>query len=35
MKMENVLKAPGDGVVASIEVEKGKSVEKGQILINF
>ncbi len=35
MKMENVLKAAGDGVVKSIEVVKGQSVEKNQILINF
>lgn len=35
MKMENVLKAPGDGIVKSIEVVKGQSVEKNQILINF
>jgi len=35
MKMENVLKAPGDGIVSSIEVVKGQSVEKNQVLINF
>lgn len=35
MKMENVLKASGDGTVSSIEVNKGDSVEKGQILIKF
>ena len=35
MKMENVLKAPGDGVVRSIEVSKGGSVEKNQVLITF
>jgi biotin carboxyl carrier protein len=35
MKMENVLKAPGDGVVASIPAEKGKAVEKGQLLVGF
>lgn len=35
MKMENVLKASGDGVVKSVEVEKGKNVEKGQMLIVF
>jgi len=35
MKMDNVLKAAGDGVVKSIEVVKGQSVEKNQILINF
>ncbi|MBC8048513.1 MAG: acetyl-CoA carboxylase biotin carboxyl carrier protein subunit, partial [Fimbriimonadaceae bacterium] len=35
MKMENVLKAAGDGVVKSVVVEKGKSVEKNQVLIVF
>ena len=35
MKMENVLKAVGDGVVKSIEVEQGKNVEKNTILIEF
>lgn len=35
MKMENVLKAPGDGTVQAIEAAKGDSVEKGQILIKF
>ena len=35
MKMENVLKSPGDAVVASIEIEKGQAVEKGQLLIRF
>lgn len=35
MKMENVLKASGDGVVKSIEVQKGDAVEKGQVLIEM
>ena len=35
MKMENVLKAEGDGVVKSIEIEKGVAVDKGQILIEM
>lgn len=35
MKMENVLKAEGDGVVKSIEVTKGAAVDKGQILIEM
>ncbi|MFT6054236.1 MAG: biotin carboxyl carrier protein [Roseivirga sp.] len=35
MKMENVLKSPGDGMVKSIEVAVGSSVEKNQILIKF
>lgn len=35
MKMENVLKADGEGVVKSIEVSKGDAVDKGQILIEM
>lgn len=35
MKMENVLKAQGEGVISSIEVAKGDSVEKNQVLIKF
>lgn len=35
MKMENVLKAPGDVTIKSIEVSKGVSVEKNQVLIVF
>jgi len=35
MKMENVLKAEGDGVVKSIEVVKGTAVDKGQIIIEM
>ena len=35
MKMENILKCPGDGKVKSVKVEKGNSVEKGQVLIEF
>ena len=35
MKMENVLKATGEGVVKSIEITKGAAVEKGQILIEM
>lgn len=35
MKMENVIKAPGDAVVKAIAAEKGKPVEKGQLLISF
>jgi biotin carboxyl carrier protein len=33
MKMENVLKSPGDGRVAKIHVEAGKSVEKNQLMV--
>jgi len=35
MKMENVLKAEGDGIIKSIEVQKGAAVDKGQILIEM
>lgn len=35
MKMENVLKAEGDGVVKSIAVTKGAAVEKKQLLIEI
>lgn len=35
MKMENVIKADGDAVVKSIEIEKGTAVEKNQILVEF
>ncbi len=35
MKMENVIKAAGDGTVKEVLVEKGNSVEKNQVLIRF
>jgi biotin carboxyl carrier protein len=35
MKMENMLKSPGDGVVKSVKVKKGDTVEKNQVLIEF
>lgn len=35
MKMENMIKAPGDSIVSSIHAEQGKAVEKGQILVSF
>tara|TARA_R110002050_G_scaffold217686_2_gene353658 strand:+ start:308 stop:826 length:519 start_codon:yes stop_codon:yes gene_type:complete len=35
MKMENVLKSPTEGIIKSIEVEKGVAVEKNQVLITF
>ena len=35
MKMENVLKAPGDGTIKSIKVKRGDSVEKNQVMIEF
>jgi len=35
MKMENVIKAAGDGIIKNIKVEKAQSVEKNQVLIEF
>jgi biotin carboxyl carrier protein len=35
MKMENVIKALGAGIVKSIHVQKGTAVEKGQMLLEF
>jgi biotin carboxyl carrier protein len=35
MKMENILKSPGDGTVKNVRVKKGDSVEKGHILVEF
>lgn len=35
MKMENIIKSPGDVVVKSIKIKPGDKVEKGQVLILF
>ena len=35
MKMENVLKAAGDGIIKSILTKKGDAVDKGQVLIEL
>jgi biotin carboxyl carrier protein len=35
MKMENVIKAAADAVVASVKVSTGKAVEKNEVLIEF
>ena len=35
MKMENVLKSKGSGIVKSIEVNQKDKVDKGQLLIEF
>lgn len=35
MKMENVLKAPADVVIKSINCEPGKAVEKNSVLVKF
>lgn len=35
MKMENIIKAPGDATVRSVKVSMGEGVEKNQVLIEF
>lgn len=35
MKMENVLKAEGIGVVSAITIQQGDVVEKGMVLVSF
>lgn len=35
MKMENILKSPGDGIIKKIMAVKGKAVEKNEVLIQF
>ncbi|MCI4667088.1 MAG: biotin/lipoyl-binding protein [Bacteroidia bacterium] len=35
MKMENVIKSPGEGTVSKIHVSPKESVEKGHVLISF
>ncbi|MEN9422293.1 MAG: hypothetical protein RLZZ107_1774 [Bacteroidota bacterium] len=35
MKMENVLKAEGIGVVSAIQIQEGDVVDKGGLLISF
>ena len=35
MKMENVIKSPGEAKVSSVEVSKGAAVEKNEVLIHF
>ena len=35
MKMENEIKAPSDGVVASVAVTKGQSVNTGDLLVSL
>lgn len=35
MKMENILKAEGEGIVGEINVSEGEVVEKGSVLISF
>ena len=33
--VKNILKSPGDGVIKTIHVSKGQSVDKNQLLIEF
>ena len=35
MKMENVIKAQGDGIVKEVQIEKGQTVDKGAILVEM
>jgi biotin carboxyl carrier protein len=35
MKMENMIKSPGDAVIKNILVKTGQAVEKNQILIEL
>jgi len=35
MKMENIIKSPGEGKVKKIHVQKGSTVEKNQLLLLF
>ncbi|UYZ58879.1 biotin/lipoyl-containing protein [Hymenobacter latericus] len=35
MKMENILKSPGDGVVSAVKVSLRDNVTKGQVLVLF
>ncbi len=35
MKMENIIKSPGEGIVKSVEVKEGDSVEKNSLLVKF
>ncbi len=35
MKMENIIKSPGEGVVKTVHAIKGKAVEKGETLIEL
>jgi biotin carboxyl carrier protein len=35
MKMENVIKSPGDGTVKKVHAQEKTAVEKGQLLLSF
>lgn len=35
MKMENIIKSPGEGIIRAIKVSRQENVEKNQVLIQF
>ena len=35
MKMENVIKSPVSGVIASVDIDTGANVEKNQVMVTF
>ena len=35
MKMENIIKSPGEGIVKKINVQTGESVDKNSLLVQF
>lgn len=35
MKMENIIKSPGEGIIRAIKVKKGETVDKNQVIIEF
>jgi len=35
MKMENIIKSSGEGIIQTINIHKGMNVEKNQVLIQF
>ncbi len=35
MKMENVIKSPGEGTIKTIHIREGEAVEKNQLMVEF
>ncbi|RRB00717.1 acetyl-CoA carboxylase biotin carboxyl carrier protein subunit [Larkinella rosea] len=35
MKMENVIKSPADGTIKTVRINRGQTVEKNQVLVEF
>jgi len=35
MKMENVIKSPGDATVSKVHAQEKTAVDKGQLLVSF